>query len=153
MTSRILHIDDDPVVLELVKMIFSDDRSLSFVSCLNARDALAVVDDLKPDLIISDISMPDMGGLELAHRFGENPAIAGTPIIFLSGRTRALEVYDAIRNLAATVMQKPVAIFWPASSSRWRRLRTSRARQSGRRGPPFLTAHVAAASHSGAAVI
>ena len=105
MTSRILHIDDDPIILELVKMIFSDDRSLTFVSCLNARDALAVVNDLKPDLIISDISMPDMGGLELAHRFGENPAIAGTPIIFLSGRTRDLEVYDAFRNLAATVMQ------------------------------------------------
>ena len=105
MTSRILHIDDDPIILELVKMIFSDDRSLTFVSCLNARDALAVV---KPDLIISDISMPDMGGLELAHRFGENPAIAGTPIIFLSGRTRDLEVYDAFRDLAATVMQKPV---------------------------------------------
>ncbi|MEM5545004.1 response regulator [Sulfitobacter sp. AS92] len=108
MTSRILHIDDDPIILELVKMIFSDDRSLTFVSCLNARDALAVVNDLKPDLIISDISMPDMGGLELAHRFGENPAIAGTPIIFLSGRTRDLEVYGAFRDLAATVMQKPV---------------------------------------------
>ena len=62
MASRILHIDDDPIILELVKMIFSDDRSLTFVSCLNARDALAVVEDLKPDLNISDISMPDMGG-------------------------------------------------------------------------------------------
>ncbi|UOA30790.1 Transcriptional regulatory protein BtsR [Sulfitobacter sp. DSM 110093] len=108
MASRILHIDDDPIILELVKMIFSDDRSLTFVSCLNARDALAVVDDLKPDLIISDISMPDMGGMELVHRFGQNPAIAGTPIIFLSGRTRDLEVYDAFRDLEATVMQKPV---------------------------------------------
>ncbi|WOI27805.1 response regulator [Sulfitobacter dubius] len=108
MASRILHIDDDPIILELVKMIFSDDRSLTFVSCLNARDALAVVEDLKPDLIISDISMPDMGGMELAHRFGQNPAIAGTPIIFLSGRTRDLEVYDAFRDLEATVMQKPV---------------------------------------------
>ncbi|UOA13687.1 response regulator [Sulfitobacter dubius] len=108
MASRILHIDDDPIILELVKMIFSDDLSLTFVSCLNARDALAVVEDLKPDLIISDISMPDMGGMELAHRFGQNPAIAGTPIIFLSGRTRDLEVYDAFRDLEATVMQKPV---------------------------------------------
>ncbi|MEP3688148.1 MAG: response regulator [Sulfitobacter dubius] len=108
MAFRILHIDDDPIILELVKMIFSDDRSLTFVSCLNARDALAVVEDLKPDLIISDISMPDMGGMELAHRFGQNPAIAGTPIIFLSGRTRDLEVYDAFRDLEATVMQKPV---------------------------------------------
>ncbi len=108
MTSRILHIDDDPIILELVKSVFSGDPSIVVVSCLNAHDALEVVKDLRPDLILSDISMPDMGGLELAHNLKQIDAIADVPIIFLSGRSRDLEVYDSFRQLAAIVLQKPV---------------------------------------------
>lgn len=108
MAARILHIDDDPIVLDLVKTVFSDDRSIVVVSCLNAHDALEVVEDLHPDLIISDISMPDMGGLELAQNFKQIETVAQVPIIFLSGRTRDLEVYDAFRKLAAIVLHKPV---------------------------------------------
>lgn len=108
MTSRILHIDDDPIILELVKSVFSDDRSIVVLSCLNAHDALEVVKDLRPNLIISDISMPDMGGLELAHNLKQIEAISDVPIIFLSGRSRDLEIYDSFRKLAAIVLQKPV---------------------------------------------
>ena len=108
MATRILHIDDDPIVLDLVKTVFSDDRSIVVVSCLNAHDALEVVEDLHPDLIISDISMPDMGGLELAQNFKQIEAVAEIPIIFLRVRTRDLEVYDAFRQPAAIVLHKPV---------------------------------------------
>ncbi|MEX3316586.1 response regulator [Sulfitobacter sp. PS-8MA] len=108
MTSRILHIDDDPIVLELVKSVFSGDRDIAVLSCLNAHDALEVVKDLRPDLILSDISMPEMGGLELAHNLKQIDAISDVPIIFLSGRSRDLEVYDSFRKLAAIVLQKPV---------------------------------------------
>lgn len=108
MAKRILHIDDDPIVLDLIKTIFSDDRSIVVVSCLNAHDALEVVEDLSPDLIISDISMPDMGGLELAQNFKQIEAVAEIPIIFLSGRSRDLDVYEAFRKLTAIVLHKPV---------------------------------------------
>jgi len=108
MTSRILHIDDDPIVLDLVKTVFSDDRSIVVVSCLNAHDALEVVEDLHPDIIISDISMPDMGGLELAQNIKQIEAVSNIPIIFLSGRSRDLEIYDSFRKLAAIVLQKPL---------------------------------------------
>jgi CheY-like chemotaxis protein len=52
--------------------------------------------------------MPDMGGLELAHNLKQIEEISDVPIIFLSGRSRDLEIYDSFRKLAAIVLQKPV---------------------------------------------
>lgn len=106
--SRILHIDDDPVFLEMVKGIFADDRSISVVSCVNALDALAIVESLQPALIISDISMPDMGGLELVHNLRQSAATSDTPIILVSAHTRALDEYEDFTKLSVVALQKPV---------------------------------------------
>jgi len=106
--SRILHIDDDPVFLELVKGIFADERSITVVSCVNALDALATVESLQPALIISDISMPNMGGLELVHNLRQNASTSNTPIILVSAHTRALDEYEDFTKLSVVALQKPV---------------------------------------------
>ncbi len=108
--ARILHIDDDPVFLELVKGIFADDRSISVVSCMNALDALAIVESLQPALIISDISMPNMGGLELAHKLRQRASNFDTPIILVSAHTHALELYDQFDKMSDVALQKPVDV-------------------------------------------
>lgn len=106
--ARILHIDDDPVFLELVKATFAVDRSISIISCLNAPDALAVVESLRPALIISDISMPNMGGLELVHNLRQSASTSDTPIILISAHTHALNKYEEFDKLSVVALQKPV---------------------------------------------
>ena len=106
--SSILHIDDDPVFLELVKGIFADDSSISVVSCVSALDALAIVESLQPALIISDISMPKMGGLELVHKLRQNASTSDTPIILISAHTHALNKYEEFTELSVVALQKPV---------------------------------------------
>lgn len=106
--SRILHIDDDPVFLELVKGIFAGDSSISIVSCVNALDALAIVESLQPALIISDISMPKMGGLELVHNLRHSASTSDTPIILISAHTDALNKYEEFTELSVVALQKPI---------------------------------------------
>ncbi len=108
MTDQILHIDDDPIFLDLVQTIFRNDKQLAVTSCTDAMDALASVQSLKPDIIITDIAMPNMGGLELTHELRKIQQTAKTPIILLSARARNLQAYSVFRDMAPIVMEKPV---------------------------------------------
>jgi two-component system OmpR family response regulator len=108
MTDRILHVDDDPIFLDLVQAIFRNNKQVIVTSRDNAENALASIQSLKPDLIISDIAMPNMGGLTFIHELRAVPQTAQTPIILLSGRAQNLEAYSTFREMDLIIMEKPV---------------------------------------------
>ncbi len=108
MTFRILHVDDDAVFRELVQVIFADVKGCEVVSRQSADDALASVEDLRPDVIIVDIMMPTTGGLELVHELRQIPAIEQTPVILLSAKSRHLEQYPSFREMASVILTKPI---------------------------------------------
>jgi two-component system response regulator NreC len=70
MTTRIVIVEDHPLVLEAVKHLFSGNKNMSVIG--EAHSGKAAVDsirDLKPDVIILDISLPDINGLDLCPLF------------------------------------------------------------------------------------
>lgn len=50
----------------------------------NGTDALAVLSHFKPDLILSDVRMPDMNGFDFLDKLKQNPLVSSTPVVFLS---------------------------------------------------------------------
>jgi len=108
MTKRILHIDDDPIILDIVQSTFKSDGQIAVTSIKNAEDALAVIQNLKPDLIIVDIAMPNMGGFEFILELRKFAQFAATPIIILSGRARNLGVNNPFQQMSVVVSEKPV---------------------------------------------
>lgn len=54
----------------------------------DGRDALRLVRDLLPDLIISDLVMPEMDGLDLYRALNADSTLAAIPILFISGEIR-----------------------------------------------------------------
>ena len=60
----------------------------------------------RPDVIVLDVQMPGLSGLELAAALKNKPETAGTPLIALSGRSRITESAD-IREAFASVLLKP----------------------------------------------
>lgn len=108
MTDRILHIDDDRIVLDLVQAIFRDNEQIAVTSRTNAEDALASIQSLRPDLIIVDIAMPNMGGVEFTHQLRKIPQSAHTPIIILSGRAQNLRESIIFQEMTPIVLEKPV---------------------------------------------
>ena len=77
------------------------------IAAENGSDALLKAGENHPDLIISDIKMPVLDGIELKKRLSADPALAATPLIYLSARTAVEERITGIRGGADDYVTKP----------------------------------------------
>jgi CheY-like chemotaxis protein len=82
-TGRILVVDDDPIVLRLTSILFNRAGHEVHVAT-DGVEGLAKVDEIKPDLVILDVMMPGLSGLEVCQRLRANPATARLPVLLLS---------------------------------------------------------------------
>lgn len=82
MQQTILIVDDEPANLRVLKEILKDNYRLVFAK--SGADALRVVDQQRPDLILLDIMMPDMTGFEVCQTLKNDPIFAAIPIIFVT---------------------------------------------------------------------
>lgn len=82
--ARLLVVDDDPDVLVVLKTKLEGTGRFDVVTATGGADALHQVRERKPDLIVSDIDMPEIDGGELAARLRETPDTADVPVVFLS---------------------------------------------------------------------
>lgn len=100
----ILVVDDEPHVLEVIEARLS---SSGFQVCMasGAQEALKILKDKKVDLIISDMKMPGMGGMELLKnvRF----LMPGLPLIFLTAYGTIPDAVCAVKAGAVDYLQKP----------------------------------------------
>lgn len=82
---RILIVDDEPNQVNALVVALSKE-GYRVHSTTSAREALAMAHEVKPDLIISDISMPEMDGYSLFHQIQKDDSTRMIPFIFLSAR-------------------------------------------------------------------
>lgn len=76
-------VDDDPSVVEFISSLVRD-AGAQVVTASNGRDALRIAQQQWPDLLISDITMPEMDGLSLCREIKRDVAVSDTPVILLS---------------------------------------------------------------------
>jgi CheY-like chemotaxis protein len=81
---RILLVDDDQALLELMQSRLLALGAFDVFAVSRARDVLARLPEIRPDLIISDIDMPGMDGGALAGALREREAGKRIPVLFLS---------------------------------------------------------------------
>ncbi|NJL51536.1 MAG: response regulator [Hydrococcus sp. SU_1_0] len=66
---RVMVVDDLRLVYEEIKAVFAEDQNIEIVgSALNGQEALDKIDEIKPDVIVLDILMPVMGGIEATQK-------------------------------------------------------------------------------------
>jgi len=107
MTLRVMHVDDEPDIREVVEMSLSLDPNLTVRSCASGTDALSAVGEWAPDLILLDVMMPVMDGPATLARLREIPASADIPVVFMTARAQTREL-EHFRSLgAAGVIAKP----------------------------------------------
>jgi CheY-like chemotaxis protein len=107
MPFRILHIDDDSDIREIVSLSLSLDLALAPVSCANGPAALAAAAESAPDLILCDVMMPGMDGPTMLARLRENPKTAKIPVVFMTARAGSNELEHLMSIGAAAVFTKP----------------------------------------------
>jgi len=80
----VLLVDDQMIVARAVRQLFADDQDIAFHYCPSPHQALERAQALRPTVILQDLVMPDITGLELVRMYRANPATAEVPIIVLS---------------------------------------------------------------------
>lgn len=104
---RVLHIDDDSDIREVVEVSLALDPDIDMRSCGSGREALKLVADWPPDLILLDAAMPEMDGPTTLARLRDNAKTAGIPVVFMTARAQTREI-ELFRTLGAVgVMPKP----------------------------------------------
>jgi two-component system, cell cycle response regulator len=83
----VLLVDDDPLILEVLSTIL-DLEEFDVVTASNGRKALAAVDASRPDVVVCDVMMPEVDGLEVCRRLKSDPATVDLPVILLTARDR-----------------------------------------------------------------
>ena len=83
MTRRILIVDDNATTLKLATEVLAlEGHAIS--QAADANEALVLLRTLQPDLVLMDIALPGMDGLELTRQLKATDAFAGVPIVALS---------------------------------------------------------------------
>jgi len=101
---RILVADDEPDILEIARIALEMVGGFEVVACSSGQALLEALPDFKPDLVIVDVLMPDMSGLEEIRRL---PEFEELPYVFLTG-TIAEEEIEGLREAgAADIILKP----------------------------------------------
>jgi two-component system, OmpR family, response regulator len=104
---RILLVDDEPDIREVVDVSLGLDREFTTRACASGADALVMAAQWSPTLIILDVMMPLMDGPTTLANLRKNPRTAHIPIVFLTARTQADEIAHFISLGAQGVLSKP----------------------------------------------
>ncbi len=106
MAMRILAVDDEKHILRLVQ-INLEKAGYDVVTASNGREALAAVDAQKPALIVMDVMMPEMDGLEALTILKSKPETAGIPVIMLTAKAQDADVFQGWQSGADLYLTKP----------------------------------------------
>jgi two-component system chemotaxis family response regulator WspR len=82
----VLLVDDQEIVARAVHQLFAQDPDISFHYCPSPQLAVEYAESVRPTVILQDLVMPDISGLDLVRKYRATPSIAEIPIIVLSTR-------------------------------------------------------------------
>ena len=85
----VLLIDDQPMIGEAVRRMLAGEAGFSFHFCSAAREAIQAAADIAPTVILQDLVMPEIDGLELVSMFRADERFRDIPIIVLSAKEEA----------------------------------------------------------------
>lgn len=107
MTDKILYIEDDAEQLELVRMYVNRD-GYQLLTAKDGASGLAIARREFPLVILIDINLPGMNGIELAQYLRDDPATAHIPLIALTSNTKHGLMHSYVGTLFDDYKTKPV---------------------------------------------
>jgi len=101
----ILVVDDQPINLKVIASVLGNEYALSIAN--SGPNALKILENNTPDLILLDIMMPDMDGFEVCQLIKSNERIKHIPVIFLTAKTDIDDVVKGFQCGAVDYIAKP----------------------------------------------
>lgn len=103
----VLYVEDDKDIQTIGKMTLETFGDLNVVTCDSGKEALDRIKDVKPDLTLMDVMMPEMDGITAMTEFKKDPELSKIPVIFMTAKAQAHEVESYNKMGVAGVIIKP----------------------------------------------
>ncbi len=94
---KVLLVDDQLMIGEAIRRALADQPNVDFHYCAAPHEAIAVVKEVKPTVILQDLVMPGVNGLDLVRQYRADPLTNGIPIIVLSTKEEPTVKSDAFK--------------------------------------------------------
>ena len=107
MQDKILVVEDNPMNMRLIEMTLST-RNYTLLKATDGQEALDIAKRERPDLIIMDINLPGMSGLEVTKRLRETPALSDTPIIGITAYAMMGDREKVLESGCDVYLSKPI---------------------------------------------
>lgn len=95
--SMVLLVDDQVLICEAVRRALAGEPDLDFHYCTNPLDAIRVAEEMKPTVILQDLVMPGVDGLDLVRQYRDRTSTHAVPVIVLSTKEDPATKSDAFR--------------------------------------------------------
>jgi CheY-like chemotaxis protein len=115
---RVLVVDDNPQTVSLIEDAFAT-AGFSVHSACNGAECLCALAEAQPDLLIMDVYMPVLSGLDTLHLLRQNPDTKELPVILLSGSDEEDDVRAGLSAGADLYLTKPVRVGAVIAAAKW----------------------------------
>ena len=104
---KILHVEDDADIREITYLALAEFGGFEVMQCANGTDAIKKAAKFAPDLLLLDVMMPGLSGLETLAKLRRQDALADVPAIFMTSKDVTSKHHSDITDCAAGAIQKP----------------------------------------------
>jgi two-component system, chemotaxis family, chemotaxis protein CheY len=104
---KVLVVDDSSIMRMMVRNLLCQITPAETIEADNGKKALEILIDEKVDLVLMDVHMPEMDGLQLLRTMKALPAVAHIPVIVVSSDTEMKQIDEARKLGACSYVTKP----------------------------------------------
>ena len=106
----VVYIEDEPELIDLLRLILKDE-GIVIKAALKGEEGLSLVRELKPDLVLLDLMLPDMEGWDIFWKMQQDAELEHIPVIVITVRTEGLVegVWPQVQDLAGYLV-KPFTV-------------------------------------------
>lgn len=104
---RVMHVEDDESIRAVAEIALTDVAGFTLLSCDSGQSALAQAEGFAPQLILLDVMMPQMDGLQTLAALRQIPALAKTPVVFMTAKIQQAEKQRYLDAGAVGIIEKP----------------------------------------------
>ena len=105
MNKKILIVEDDEALLKILQLLL--ENSYDLILAMNGKQGLEMATSQRPDLILMDVMMPEIDGLEVLRRLKDDPKMATIPVILLTAKVGDENIYGGYQLGADYYIPKP----------------------------------------------
>lgn len=106
--ATIMMVDDEPITIEVIMEFLEEADYHHFISTSDSREAYALIESERPDVILLDLMMPHVSGFDILNEMRANPKMRHIPVIVLTSSTDSETKLKALELGATDFLAKPV---------------------------------------------